>query len=385
LDLRTGYYLSFLRYNSGNYADAGNAWVRWASLPGEAGCLLFSKSWEPLESRRDRQSFAAVSLKNADDKTSAAFGLSRIFLPILHADPRNNAIVAAQGDRLDLGLEWRNGQNAPLAFMLWQHEGLKRFLPPPIRQGGFALGDRAALCLPKDAAGTPVYTFEIPSHFPTGDYMLLYWGATDAARGDTTDRPLLMPLRLRILPALREKGSTSGTTTLPFSALYPQYLDASPDLWSKGWFYKDIYTEGYTVKTDRSFVFSTPGRPAGRYRLTLRGSSLPNTLADSPHLAWVSVEATVVGRSRKPVGKIALKSLRTGNFDLTFDASEPFDNIEFNAPIEYARYGRLPLLLTSFTPLNYSLGDNQQSAMLRGVTLTPLASAVPGATSAKPQ
>jgi hypothetical protein len=365
-----GYFLTFGRYAyAETIKDVARAWVLWASVPGEFGGILYANSGGRIA---DLPQAEYVSMRLPSER-STPFALNEAFLPIELIDPENERIVMHPGESLRMGVRWRNSRRAPVVFMGWQHQQLEDYIPPPVREGGIAVYSGATLCLPAGSSSEAIYTFDLPAGFPTGAYSIVYYPIYDLSLSEEVESIERFPLKLVVEPAPDAVAAAAAPIRRRFAELYPQLLDRSPNLWSDDWFYEDMRIEGFTFNRNVRWIFSTPGRPAGRYALRLRGSSYPLTRADNADLDWANVEVTLVGSKKSPVGKIGLTSRETDDHELTFTAPESFDNIVLGVDIRIANNGQIPALPTEFIIRDYGTRLGQQFALLRGVELIPLA------------
>ena len=205
LDLRGGYYFLFERFGERPLRFATLAWVKWASLPGEPGGILFSRP--PAEPTLAEKAKFVTIAKPKPAATPAKPGHKQQAttqtqaLPTLEAeaflmpngsyDAARQVLIVHPGTTVTLGITWNNPGDRPLAAMRWRSGLWNQAVAIPLREGGFATPEGGALCLPRGIPATAFYTFEIPKGFPTGSYEVTYSplnaGAGARGRGRTSD------------------------------------------------------------------------------------------------------------------------------------------------------------------------------------------------------
>jgi hypothetical protein len=237
----------------------------------------------------------------------------------------------------------------------------------------------ANLCLNGKRNADGVYAFAIPAGFPTGDYTIHFYPFSDLTLKTKVEKLHRFPLQLRVEPVADERADASLPLERGFVDLYPQVFDRPPGLWSDDRSYGAMKVEGYTLNRDSTWIWSTPRRPAGDYKLVVRGSAYPTTEPDAPDMLWPSIKVFACGNEKQEVGTISVNSQTIREFELPIHADQPFDNLLLAVDIAGTRDGHIPPLLTEFIPRNYGLRLAQQYAQLRGVKLIPVAAPAPAA------
>ncbi len=344
VELDSGWYYSVSRAGDMAIECAVRGWIKWANLPGEPSGILVTTQPPALPGRSsDYLSLAPLRLDQP-----APFDLRRCLVPSEHFDAQQNAIVARPGDRVTIGLAWKNEQHAPVACMVWKSQEWQQYLPVPLREGGAAMGQLGLLCL---ADGTPdvlPYTIEIPQEFPVGAYQVLCY-AKQNSKEITADKQIIT-LPFQMLVQAKEP------VTLPlrrnFIELYLGNFDRAPSVWSNDWFYKDLYLQGYRNWERMSHYLSCPGAQAGVYELSIVGEAEPVTSKDEPDNVWPFVEVHLPGQEA-PVARISLNTKETKRFTGTFTATAPFDSLQLVTQVVQGRGGEMPRWLINFVPKSY--------------------------------
>lgn len=363
IDLSSGYFFSIDRFGRNPLKIASMGWIAWSSLPGEAGGILVQA--EPDDSETSSL-HAYVRVRPAPgDQAPRSLSAAYFLLPSDRFDPETRTLNIRGGSSFKLGIAWQRHRDVATACMVWAHRRWRRYVPPPIRTGGAAVGQSALLSLPRSTDGLRFYEFTVPEHFPPGRVVAQWYPVTRDSSGRKADvNPQPFPFTLSILP-LTDPPVSPGP--VPAAKLYPATYDRHPNAWSEAWWYRNMRLEGYRTRSDMGLFFTTPGMPPGTYRLTVSGEAEPITRADSSRLAWPTIAVYLPGHGETQTATISINRRQTHRFSAEFSAAEPFDALLLDARVRRAA-APFPRWLVNFKPAAYG----RQLLTVRSVGLQPL-------------
>lgn len=357
------------RFGEHIFMDVTDAWLKWASVPGEFNGLLYCEKPSPFAA--GRQGFVAMSRNRDQAKAPNTLEAETFLVEGEKWDPATRTLKVAPGKPFQIGITWYNSPGAKLAGVALQNKEWNQLLPVPVREGGCAIQRGGLLCLPVGPSGTSYYTFEPPANFPAGHYQLYYYPIME---GHWSDKPA----KLDPIPFMIQVGTEKVPGAVPatvvsekYCNLYPAVYDRQPALWNDAARFRDMQAEGFILDRSCGNFLACPGSPAGKYELAVRGSGVPILSKDGPEYLWPKVSVFLSSNPNAAVGTVDVAGEDTGVFTVRFTAAQPFDTIQLKTEIIGAVSGRLPVWVTDFRKVSYGV-QGQQYARLRGVTLRRL-------------
>jgi len=372
LDLMTGYYFSFDRFGEQPVRNAARSWVAWASLPGEPRGLLFSREPERQPDAAEFEGFVAVAGVRSDPPL--AVEAETFFVPKELYQAAAHEIRVEPGQQLRIGIRWRNPDHARVAGIRWSSSEWRRYIPVPLRAGGFGIQYGGVLCVPPLDQQTAFYTFELPPSLPVGVYYVNYYPLPEVRWTDVERGFAAFPFTIRCEGA----GESQRTMARDFAELYPMLLDDDPRLWSAHRWFRNMRVIGYETIEEGNYLLSCPRSEPGIYRLTLGGEALPVPDARDPDALWPELSIFLPEDRQRVAATITLASDRPGRFSAEFVAHAPFDSLLIHVPPARGRQMEKPLWTFDFVPEDFG----RQLTRLRSAALElkrPLFSADPNA------
>ncbi len=360
IDTSGGWYYSFRRFGQTPLAYASMGWVRWASMPGEFEGILYTL--EPLTIGTEELGEYLQLSKDALVPAQGGLDLEALLVPRAKFDAAERVVRVTPGESLTLGMQWNNMGDYRLATLASRHETWQLFMPMPLRQGGVIVNRGAMLNVAHAGRRLMRYTFEFPPFYPPGRYTLAWYpfAAAEMTQAGRRVQPVTLPVQVEVV----SPAPAAMPIDLAMVELYPDRYDYAPTLWTEEECYSEMRPEGVTHGGDVTHLMATPGAPAGKYRLTLRGSGVPIYDARFPENLWPTVRVFLPGQA-PPVAEIPFAGEETDDFFAEFDAPAGFDSLRLDVKIIGAAGGRTPTWRVGFVPGSFGPEGMQYIDMRR--------------------
>ena len=248
-----------------------------------------------------------------------------------------------------IGMVWNNEAGHAAAAIRWSQASWRRYLPVPLREGGFAIRYGGVLCLPQEPRSTVFYTFQIPEHFPVGRYFVNYYPLQADRWRDASTGYSSFPFTIHV----ESREPSQSDRSWLYRQLYPFDHKLEPIVWSLHRLYRNVRLEGYRTSESHDHLFSCPGSPPGIYELSIRGEGTPVTNPEDADDLWPAVQIFLPGDKNRPVATVRIADEKTGVFSAEFTAFESFDTLLLRMQAGRGRGGDLPLWMNDFLPTDY--------------------------------